>query len=143
MCIVFVIGEYHHHDFLVYPRITRVPRSFFDQMVDTGKGIWRKVLGRSSQVDNAKEVDISTMSMEDMAKKCLHFYLDPYMKYLVDEKYSADFKIHIFVQRITDLYFQHLNPSVMHRKCLTNTFIEKVNTLLNSSTFCPFPPTML
>lgn len=113
-------------------------------MVDTGKGIWRRVIGRSDQVEGAKEVDISTMSMEDMAKKCLHFYLEPHTKFLVDENYSADLKIHIFVQRIADLYFQHLKPSLWHRTCPTNDFIEKVNTLLNSSTFVPFPPlTML
>lgn len=139
MCTVFVVGEYHHHDFLVYPRKTKVPKRFFDQVLDTGKYIMDRVLRRGNQVEDAKEVDISTLSMEDMAKKCLHFYLDPHMKYLVDEKYSADLKIHIFVQRITDLYFQHLKPSVWHRKCPTNDFIEKVNTVLNSSTFSPSP----
>ena len=132
---LFVVGEYHHHDFFVYPRITKVPKSFFDRMVDTGKSIMHRVLGSNNQVDDVEEVDISTLSMENMAKKCLHFYLDPHMNNLMDDKHTADLKIDIFVQRIADLYFQHLNPSVRHRQCPSNDFIVKVNTrvLLSSS----------
>ena len=104
------IGEFHRHDFFVYPGITRVPKSFVDQIKDTGKGVWNFLRWKKTQKDDALDIEMTILDKEAMVIKCLYFYLDLYRKTLLDGIRMKTFKIHIIVRLIADVFFQHYQP---------------------------------
>ena len=122
-------GEYHQHDFLVYPSVTEMPRSFFDKLKDTGRGIMNTLFGRRNPSQGSEGVEMKVPDKDVMLKQCLHFYLKSYMKILVDGEYESGFKIDVLVGKIVSIYFQHRRPSVKrdrpdHVECGS---IEKVS----------------
>ena len=123
-------GEYHQHDFLVYPSVTEVPKSLLDKVKDTGRGLMNTLLGRRNPSQFAEGVEIKVPDKDVMLKQCLHFYLNSYMETLVDGKYEAGFKIDILVKEIASVYFQQRQPSIVRHNNpmrLQSGFIEKVN----------------
>ena len=114
---LFVAEEYHHYDFLVYPKITKVAKGFFDQMKETGRGIMA-FFGRGSSkkpAEDAKEVDFQILSTEAMAKQCLQFYLEPCKNLLLEEgEFPAGFNLDHLVNGVAGIYLQHQKPCVKH-----------------------------
>lgn len=108
--ILIHTGEYHHYDFFVYPSVMKVPKTFFDQVRDST--IMNALFGKRNPEGSANEVDLKILSTEEMSKQCLNFYLEPYMKQLMDGKYSETFKVDDFVKRVTSVYLQHKSLSI-------------------------------
>lgn len=116
--MIILAGEYHHYDYFVYPSELKVPKSFFDQVRDTGTKIMSAIFGKRTPAASAKEVkevDAKILTTEEMAKQCLNFYLEPYMKQLLDEKYSESFRVDGFVNKVASLYSQHVCLSIKRR----------------------------
>lgn len=72
--------------------------------------------GKRNPAASAKEVDAKILSTEEMGKQCLNFYLEPYMKQLLDEKYPESFKVDCFVNCVASLYSQHQYFCIKHRQ---------------------------
>ena len=123
-------GEYHQYDFLVYPKITKVAKGFFDQVMETGKGVMNALFGRSSAkkpAQDANEVDYKTLPTEAMVKQCLQFYLEPYKKLLLqDGEFPAGFRVDRLVKEVTHLYLQHQKPRVKHRDGPAQVSVEHI-----------------
>ena len=123
-------GKYHQHDFLVYPSVTEVPKRFFSKMKDK---LMSTIFGWRNPSEDAKGLEIKVLDMEHMLKQCLHFYLESYMKTLLDGKHApiSGFEIDIVVREIANIYLQHRKPSVKHHepKHCDCGFIEEVSLM--------------
>ena len=92
-------NEYHQYDFFVYPRELQVDRSYIG---------WLTKFFRS----DGEKSNLTPLSTEEMAKKCLLEYLEPYKNiFLQKAEYSAN-----FVREIKNICWQHEHPMVHHPK---------------------------
>ena len=87
--------EYHKYDFFVYPKSEK------------GLSWYRQTLATITRKFKNDE--------EEMANKCLNFYLEPWMKLLVnDGEFSEGFKINEFFREVSLVLESHLKPQLRH-----------------------------
>ena len=117
--------EYHKYDFFVYPKIEK-------------GSLWQR-LPFTRKFKNDGEDTIKLLSLEEMACKCLIFYLEPWMESLVnDSEFPKGFKIDEFVREVQLVLESHLKPQIRHQYAYchgsvsTNSF-KKVYTACNVS----------
>lgn len=110
---IFVGGEYHKHDFFVYP------------MLEKGvlRRVWEKAVGLIQHYSEAKGA-FAPPSTEEMVKQCFYFYLEPYKNILLNEaSYPQDFRLNEFVREVKHIFEQHekLVVELYSSSCITVT----------------------
>ena len=111
LCLWILAGEYQQYDMFVYPAVTKVPKGILGQIKDKGRGLVNMLLGSRTPSEGATDVEMKTLNREDMAKRCLHFYLDSYM---FNEEQWTNFQMDGYVRQIGTLFLRHYKPSVKH-----------------------------
>ena len=91
--------EYHQYDFFVYPRELQGDRSYTGWFTKFFKG-------------DGEKNNLTPLSTEEMVKKCLLEYLEPYKNILLQ---NAEFSVN-FVREIKNIFCQHEHPMVHHPK---------------------------
>ena len=84
-----VSGVYHQYDTVVYPKKTKISKSFLERVKETGivgtiGGAIGSLFGRGStqQGDAAKETDFKPLLPQQMGELCLKAYLAEYKEKL-------------------------------------------------------------
>lgn len=63
------------------------------------------------------EREFTPPSAEEMLKQCLHLYLEPHKKILLNETgYPQNFRLKKFVREIKHIFEQHETPVVQHKQ---------------------------
>ena len=118
-----VSGAYHQYDTVVYPKKTKISKSFLESVKETGivSAIGGKIsgwLGRSStqQGDAAKEMDFKPLLPQQMGELCLKAYLAEYEEKLC----SGDFfSIPLTVESINHIFESLYHRVIIHQKAYT------------------------
>ena len=105
------VGELQQYDMFVYPGVTRIPKSFVDEMKERGiiRGLFHRFFGSRTQ---AEDVEMKLLDKENMAKQCLKFYLCSHMPVLLSERHTSNFKLDTCVSEIANLFRQHHQPCI-------------------------------
>ena len=111
--IFFAGTEYHQYDFFVYPKLTKVEKDVWSRAWEGSVGILKNVF--NVQSETATEDGFTPPSTEKMVKQCLHHYLEPFKRVLLDEdSYPLNFKLDEFVRQVKHIFKQHSKPVVQH-----------------------------
>ena len=93
---------------MVYPRTMPADKGYLTKAYEAGRWLKKKFYG-----EGEKEKSILTpLSTDEMVKRCLLVYLEPYRKVLLQpEEYPENFH---FVKEVRDVYRQHREVMVQH-----------------------------
>ena len=95
--------------------------------MDTGIGIFKHVLPFHIQENSATEQTFTTPPTDEMIKRCLLFYLEPYQDALLNEKsYPSDFSVDGFIAKVKHIFEQHHKPVVQHSQNTYEVEVEKL-----------------
>ena len=128
-----LLGEYHHFDIDVYPMNTKVSKGPSDRSKAGLKARWSDIRIfslPSTQTEEVKEVVHELPSREELAARCLQFYLEPYKNVLLQKgEYPNRFKVDSLVTEITHIYSLLHEPWVNGHKW-TIPLMATVSTIL-------------
>lgn len=101
-------------------------RGYFGHAIETGKALLTKIFMQH----DSKEDNVTPLLTSEMAKRCLHIYLEPY-KAIVQGKheYPKHFKVELFVRQVRHIYHLHQEPMVQHPAAFPNVSKIPVPTL--------------
>lgn len=106
----FAGNEYHQYDFFVYPKVTEVEKHGFWE----GGIEW--VSSFFTDKDDSASEEFIPPSTEEMVKRCLNHYLQPFKSALLNKKgYHSDFRLDEFVRQVRQIFEQHNEPAVQHK----------------------------
>ena len=114
-----VSGTYHQYDTVVYPKKTKISKSFLERVKETGlvSAIGGKItgwFGRSStpQGDAAKDTDFKPLPPQQMGDLCLKAYLADYEEKLC----TGDFpSIQSTAEDIKHIFESLYHPVIIHQ----------------------------
>ena len=99
-----------------YPKITTVQRSIYDAVTTTvraGVNFLGRLFRSKPPQDDIKEVDFKPPSLEELATQCLHFYLEPCKKVLLQESGTYPM-VNSMVTDIVHVFDTIFYPAVKH-----------------------------
>ena len=105
----------------MYPKAKKIQRGVWE----AGKAYIMKKLFNMRQTNNEEDT-FSPPTTEEMMKRCLLFYLEPYKNTLL---HIIESQVHVntLVKQIKTVFNQHKEPSVQHKKpCRVSVNIEQV-----------------
>ena len=69
-----------------------------------------------TQAEGSKDQELKPLSRDDMAKQCLHFYLEKYKTMLLEgEGFFKGFRVDVFAKDVAHIYLQHHFPKLKYR----------------------------
>ena len=86
-----------------------MPKSILGQIK---RGLVNILLGSRTPSGGATDVEMKTLNRDDMARWCLHFYLDLYR---FSEEQWTNFPMDGYVRQIGTLFLRHYKPCVIKR----------------------------
>lgn len=106
----------------MYPKVTDVKKDVLSRVLKSGVDIFKNFF--NMKPDTAAEEGFTPPSTAKMVKQCLHYYLEPFQRLLLNEDgYPINFRLDEFIRQVTRIFEQHNQPVVQHQyiSCATVT----------------------
>ena len=88
-------------------------KGYLSKAYEAGKGLLKKVFRHGD--GEGEKIMLNPLSKDEMVKRCLLVYLEPYEKILTEE-YPEDFKFEVLLKEVRDVFHQHKEPMVQNAK---------------------------